>query len=152
MTGGIQNGPILFGRAFTADSAITYEGTLLSISGENSVDLCAETGLPIGFAYTDTADQQTGVPQAGVKVAVVPLVQGMIVKIPRLVGSAALGVGDEVVPANGGTVQPFVAAVGAGARRIRVIGQVLEATAAGVALAGDMALVYVSIRDEYDRA
>lgn len=150
MAGGILNGPILFGRAFTCESNVAYAGTLVRITGADTVDLARVTDVPIGFAYTNTVDIQTGAAQINEKVAIVPLVNGMVVEMPREVGSAQLTVGGWVMPGALGTVRPYAALAAAGS--VRVIGQVMETTGAGAAAAGDMVRVYVTIRDEFDRA
>lgn len=150
MAGGILNGPILFGRAFICESNVAYAGTLVRMTGADTVDLARISDIPLGFAYTNTVNIQTGAAQLNERVAIVPLVNGMVVEIPREVDSAQLNVGDWVMPGALGTVRPYVALAGAG--MVRVIGQVMETTGAAVAVAGDMVKVYVTIRDEFDRA
>lgn len=104
MSGGWLAGVQSPGVSYTLKTAITKAGTLVektSVAGE--MDVCGAGNKPDGYTMSTTYDV-FGVAQAGVKGAVLPLIEGNVIEVPLLATNAAIVVGNEVETVANGEV------------------------------------------------
>jgi len=104
MSGGWLAGVQSPGVSYTLKTAVTNAGTLVkktTVAGE--MDTCGAGDKPDGYTMGTTYDA-FGVAQAGVKGAVLPLIEGNIIEVPLLSTNAEISVNDELETTAGGTV------------------------------------------------
>ena len=127
-------------QAFTAETAISYAGTLIKKgSAAGKVDTCGAGETPIGFAFGTTKNPVTGVAEANVLVSVQALIEGQTVGIPLVANNAEIAAWEEVETVAGGAVDKKS---GAG----EVVGLALEAAGAATGGAGKFLLVRIARR------
>lgn len=128
-------------QSFTAESAISYAGTLLKKgSAAGKVDICGEGEAPIGFAYGTTKNPITKVAEADVLVSVQALIEGQTIGVPLVSGNAEIAAWDEVRVVTGGAVDKYVSGSD------EIVGLALEAATASTGGAGVFLLVRVAKR------
>lgn len=93
------------GGSYTVNVAIDKEGTFVKKTTTKGVWTVAGAGERAqGYCYITSINPKTGVAGANEKVAIYPLIEGTIIKVPVLATNTAIAYGDPLEVAAGGTV------------------------------------------------
>ena len=104
MSGGFLAGVQSPGVSYTLVTAVTKAGTLVSKNTTlGQMDVTGAGQKADGYTMGTTYDA-FGVAQAGVKGAVLPLIEGNVIQVPLLATNVDIAVGDELETTAAGTV------------------------------------------------
>lgn len=93
------------GGSYIINAAIENEGTIVKKTTSVGVWTTCDAGdRPEGYCYITSINPRTGIAAANEKVAVYPLIEGTIIKVPLVGTNADIAYGDELAVSLNGAV------------------------------------------------